>query len=757
LLTTFVGREATIAELLQTLTDSRTRLLTVTGPGGVGKTRLVLAAAERAASDFPDGVWYVALANVTDPHEVPLAVLRTLGIRQSGVRPLEDDLLTYLRDRRCLVILDNFEQLVDASPFLAAVANDCPEVTMVVTSQSLLRLRSERHFPVPSLSTARGPMGEPSEAVQLFVDRALLVKTDFRLTPENEPVVQAICEELDGLPLAIELAAARIRFLTPLALLDRLRVGDGDSLRLLTGGPRDALERHRSLQETIAWSYNLLDASDRRLFRRLSVFVGGFDVDAAAAVWIDEEGDPLLSVYDGIASLLDKSLLLQRQLPEGDTRFLMLAIVRDFAREELARSGEEAAVRDAFAQYYLGLAEDAEAQLRGPAQNVARQRLTREHANVIAALSWFESQRRSELAYRLAWALFFYWWNRGLGSESREWYERILALDSREAGPLRPWIVYAATVSAAMAADFARAADLVRSGLEAARSLGDLVAEAMLHAMDAYVRLVQEDRKGAIAAGERAVAMLREHASGFWLANGLAEAGLFTSAAGNSAVGIPLVEQALELDLARGDALLAGVRLSDLGVMFHDQGDVDGAVTRYRESIASLHRAGGDWYLASPVSGIAAAVAGSEPAMAAQLLGAASRLRARGGTAGWATEVSRDERAAAEASRKLGEASFGDEIEAGRRLSVDAVVQLAERAADRYCGESTDDAVDSELTDRELEVLRLIVTGMSDREIGDTLFISPRTASKHVGNILSKLGLESRSEASAYAVRHGLG
>jgi DNA-binding CsgD family transcriptional regulator len=276
--------------------------------------------------------------------------------------------------------------------------------------------------------------------------------------------------------------------------------------------------------------------------------------------------------------------------------------------------------------------------------------------------------------------------------------------------------------------------------------------------MDAYIHISREEMDMAIVSGERAIALLEEHAQEFWLATGLAEAGLFIAAAGKPETGIPLIERALELDRERGDALFAGVRFSDLGVMSHDAGDESTAVEHYRESIALLVSAGGEWYLASPMSGIAAAVAKRDPAAAARLFGAARELRERGGTAGWETERARDENATALITAMIGEDGFDAAFSEGRRLTLDEMVALAESAVSRWKGLQSDpgDSGGVELTSREQEVLRLIVAGMSDREIGDTLFISPRTASKHVGNILAKLGVETRSEAAVYAVRREL-
>ncbi len=764
LLTSFVGRREVVDSLVQEILRPDHRLITVVGTGGIGKTRLAIAASQQVEPEFPDGVWFVPLASVTESRQIPSAIVQTLGIRESGVRPVDIDLSLFLSSRRCLLVIDNFEHLLEGASWVADLVNTTENPTFLVTSRSVLRVRAEHSFPVPALGSgerSESPEDDPGEAVQLFLERARLVKADFRLTPENRRTVEEICRHLDGLPLAIELAAARMRFLTPTGLLERLKSETGDSFQLLSGGPRDAPDRQRSLQETIRWSYELLDERERIVFRRLCVFPGGFDLDSASAICDSAVSNPSagsLEIYDTIASLLDKSLILQRQLAGGETRFHMLATVREFAREALSAAGEERLARERHAAYFLRLAESSAEALEGTNQRSAKSRLSAEHANLDAALKWYEEKRDIDRLYRLAWALFFYWWHRGLTSESRNWYERLIVMQEGVLHPKRAWIEYAATIGANIAGDFERSAKLVGMASETARRNGTPIVEGMMHAMDAYIRLAAEDRDGAVQSGVEAVEIFRRHADGFWLATGLAEAGLFIAAAGEPDVGIPLIEEALQLDLGRGDAHMAGVRMSDLGVMSHDRGDESSAIARYSESIGLLVEADATWYLASPVLGIAAVVGADDPHNAALLIGAAKELRGRGGTVGWATEMERDQRASDLLVALIGQEAYDDAIEAGARLSISDVVDVATDAAARWQGpsDSTGHELSVMLSEREREVLRLIVTGLSDREIGDTLFISPRTASKHVGNILNKLGVDSRSEAAVFALRYGI-
>jgi predicted ATPase/class 3 adenylate cyclase len=429
--TPLIGREREVEEVCARLRSPGVRLLTLTGPGGAGKTRVGLQAAAELLMEFEDGIFFVALAAIADPALVASTIARTLGLTD-GAQPPEELLKGYLHDRQTLLVLDNFEQVLESVPLLDELLSAAPSLKILATSRTPLRLYGEHEFPVPPLSLPDPGSLPPVErltqygALRLFVERARAVKPDFSLTKENAPAVVEICARLDGLPLAIELAAARIKLLPPQAMLSRL----GNRLKLLTGGARNLPQRQRTLRSAIEWSYELLDEGEKILLGRLAVFSGGSTLEAVEAV-CDARGDLPVDVLDGASSLLEKSLLRQEEGLEGEPRFAMLETVHEYAREKLEESGEAEEIKRAHAEYFLTLAREADPELKGPGQLEWLQRLEAEHDNMRDALGWALQREETELVLRLGGALWWFWFVRGHYSEGRRWLEEALTAGGR--------------------------------------------------------------------------------------------------------------------------------------------------------------------------------------------------------------------------------------------------------------------------------------------------------------------------------------
>jgi predicted ATPase/class 3 adenylate cyclase len=589
-----VGRELEVSEIVERLRDEQARLLTLTGPGGTGKTRLALQAGADLLEEFDDGVFFVSLAAITDPELVPSAIAKSLGVKEGPEQSLEESLEAYLQQKRLLLILDNFEQVLEGSPLVGDLLGSCPNLKVLATSRIPLRLYGEQEYPVPPLEVpdlVRLPPLErltQYEAVRLFVQRARAVKPDFEVTNESAPAVAEICVRLDGLPLAIELAAARTKLLPPQALLSRL----SNRLKLLKGGARNLPARQQTLRATISWSYDLLNEEEKTLFWRLSVFSGGSTLEAIEEI-CDPEGD--IDVLEVVDSLVEKSLLRQEERVGGEPRFVMLETVHEYAVERLVEDGEAEGIRRAHAEYYLALGEEDNAKLRGPHAAKVLERLDVEHDNMRSALQWALKTGEAELALGLGGALWWFWSVRGHYGEGRRWLEQALAMDGRTS---REPMAMARAGLGALArdqGDLDRAEEAAAEGLELLAEEGtDNSGEANLHLLLTLAHVAREREDYSRAAGlfEESLAWSREMGHDWGLASSVMSLATVTHEQGDLDRAIELYEESMELFKKRGDKLGLAWCLDNLGLVMYSLGDLGQAAKLTEEGVALLRELG---------------------------------------------------------------------------------------------------------------------------------------------------------------------
>ena len=823
--TQLVGREQDSATVRGLVVQAPGRLVTLTGTGGSGKTQLALMVAAELVDAFADGVLLVELAAVQAPHLVPYALAAVLGLRERAGEALIDTLTVYLKAREVLLVLDNCEHLVDACAEVAErLLSACPRVRLLATSRERLRIGAEATWRVPSLrgpDSGAGATLTPAvlltyPAVRLFVERAQAVEPDFALSPTAAASMVGICQRLEGLPLALELAAARVSTLSLPQILERL----DDCFRLLVGGSRTAPTRQQTLRATVEWSYALLDERERRLFERLAVFAGGWSLEAAEAVCGDD-GSESGDVLDVLGQLVNKSLMVADATVDGRVRYRMLETLRQYALKRLVASGHEPGVRARHAKYFLELAEAAAPQLSGHEQVSWLARLEGDHDNLRAALARnLEHPSDAAPALRLAGSLYRFWWAHGHLAEGRTWLARALDRDARlghdgspATKPARLRALEASGVLARQQGDYHAAESLFVASLALARELNDAVAIAGSLYWLGSTLFFLGDEQGARALAEESLALYQQLGNPGDICRPLGTLAELALTSGDYAQAIALHEERLRYARDAADTLgVAGIQrylgmlageqgqhdratrlldasyrtfeelaypegmamtLANLAWVSRAQGDASRAKQQFGQSLALFQKLGATWGIAECLAGLARlATDGAQFDIAARLFGSAAMLHEThsirlanyqvaeraGGTRSVTAEQDLETVRAA-----LGTRRFEPLWQAGRELTVDDAVTFALAAAWLVPPEAGSDpdprrapTMIGLLTPRQQEVTVLVAQGLTNRQIGERLVITERAAAAHVENILNRLGFNSRTQIAVWASEHGL-